>query len=322
MKKIILIYTLVSLAAAASAQTEKQLVPSDLKQLTIVTEPATLYKGFFRAGMSYSYSAIDKIFDSEAKKTYLPYNIWGSASWYSVFLEYGITDRLMVDVDIEFTNTLRVSYNRVLYPELNINRVFSASNRGRGLGDCGLVVKYQIIPERENKSSLTGNLTLTVPTGKKNPTNIISATEYDLPTGDGYLSTLFELRYKKISYPFSWSGYASYEHKFKGSILLNATDVTETVIKDGDGINCGALLSFHLNEWIALKNNIDFLRLGKSVKEGKPEYDIDPQWLLSYQSLLVFQVKQFRIGEGIMIPIKGKSTGSDPMLILLTQYIF
>jgi len=32
------------------SQTEKQLVPSDLRQQTIVTEPVTLRKGFFRIG--------------------------------------------------------------------------------------------------------------------------------------------------------------------------------------------------------------------------------------------------------------------------------
>jgi hypothetical protein len=161
-----------------------------------------------------------------------------------------------------------------------------------------------------------------MPTGKKNFTDVKSATGYNLPTGDGYFAPQFELRYRKISYPYSYAGYLSYTYKFRGSILVNATDETETEIKDGNGINMGGIFSFHLNEWIALKNVVDFIHLGKSIKEGMPEYDIDPQWRLSYQALLIFQVKKFRIGEGFVIPIKGKNTGADPMVVLLTQYVF
>jgi hypothetical protein len=322
MKKVILICLATLLPLITFSQVEKQLVPSDLKQQTIVTEPATLYKGFFRAGLTYHYSVIDKLYDSKAKKYYLPYNIWGSSSGFSVFLEYGFTDRLMASLDLPYSNTLQVAYNRVIWPEYNTNTVFSSSTRGRGIGDIGLEIKYQLIPEKESKSSLTGSFILAIPTGKKNFTNIKSATEYNLPTGDGYFSPQFELRYKKIKYPYSYMGYFSYTYRMKGSRLMASTDKTETGFKDGNGINMGGIFSFHLNEWIALKNVVDFFHNGKNVVEGMPDYNIDPQWVLSYQSLLVFQVKKFRIGEGFVIPIKGKNTGADPTVVLLTQYIF
>lgn len=322
MKKVIFIYLVTLLPSVLFGQTEKQLVPSDLKQRTIVTEPATLNKGFFRTGMTFSYSVIDKIYNSERKKVYLPYNIWGSGSWYSLFLEYGFTDRLMVSFSLPYTNTLQVSRSRIVWPEYDTNVVYSTSVRGRGIGDCFLEILYQLVPEKENKTSLTGSFILTAPTGEKNPTNIKSFTQYDLPTGDGYFSSQVELRIKKIKYPYSYSGYMSYEYKFKGSRLINPTDEAETKFKDGNRINIGGIFSFHLNEWIALKNVLDLQYFGKDKVENMPSFPGDPKWLFNYQTILVFQVRKFRIGEGFSIPIKGKNVGADPGVVLLAQYQF
>jgi hypothetical protein len=322
MKKVILIYIILMFTSVTFSQTEKQLVPSDLKQRTIVTEPATLSKGFFRAGLIYGYGVTDKLFDNEGKKNYLEYNYWGSSSGFSLSFEYGISDRLMVNLNVPYTNNLQVVYNRVLVPEINTNAVYSSSTRARGIGDCGLTIKYQLVAEKENKASLTGTFILTVPTGKKNFTDIKSATEFKLPTGNGYLATLFKLNYRKIRYPYSYEGYVSYNYKFKGSRLMASTDETEAEFKDGNSLNIAGVFSFHLNEWIALKNAVDFFHNGKNIVESMPLYNIDPQWVLSYQPILVFQIKKFRIGEGFMIPVMGKNASANPQVVLLTQYVF
>jgi hypothetical protein len=322
MKKIILIYLLVLLSSITFGQTEKQLVPADLKQQTIVTEPATLQKGFFRTGLIFSYGAADKYFYSSTKKDYLPLSSWASNSGGQLSFEYGLTDRLMVDLNLAYSKTVQGMNYKVIWPELDTNVVYNAHNKGSGIGDSYFTVKYQIIPEKENKTSLTASLDITVPTGEKNPTNVISATQFDLPTGNGYFETGLTLTARKIKYPYSYSGYVTYNHKFDGSRLINATDKTESKFKDGDNLEMGGSFNILLNEWIAIANELNYYYRGKGEVKNVTNDKVDPAWAFSYEARLIFQVKRFRIGEGVRVPLKGKNFPADPNYVLIVQHMF
>ncbi|HRT90726.1 MAG TPA: hypothetical protein P5257_11490, partial [Bacteroidales bacterium] len=69
-RKIILFVSGISATAVSFSQTEKQLMPSDLKQQTIVTEPVTLRKGFLRVGSMLNYRVADKYFSDDGVKKY------------------------------------------------------------------------------------------------------------------------------------------------------------------------------------------------------------------------------------------------------------
>ena len=146
MKKIISAYCLIILTSVASGQTEKMINPADLKQQTIITEPLSLNKGFLRAGLFYSYSALDKYFDKSAKKNYFPESTWGSSSSFQFWAQYGITDRVMVEFGIPYENNLTNIHMKNYSPETNQMLVYNASNRGKGIGDIILSGTYQIIP--------------------------------------------------------------------------------------------------------------------------------------------------------------------------------
>jgi hypothetical protein len=322
MKKIITIYMFVLLPAIIFGQTEKQLVPSDLKQQTIVTEPATLRKGFFRAGLAFSYGAVDKYFSNTAKKEYFLKSAWGSSSGGLLILDYGITDRLMVDLSLAYSKTIQESEYRLIWPELDTNAIYTSHLKGSGIGDSYFSIKYQLIPEKENKTSLTGSLDITVPTGEKNPTNIKNATQFDLPTGNGYFEAGLTLRARKIRYPYSYTGYVEYNYKSGGSRLINATDKTETDFKDGNRFDAGGSFNFHLNEWIALANELNYYYRGKGEVKNTANDKIDPAWAVSYETRLVFQVRRVRLGEAVRIPMKGKNVSADPLYVLIVQYIF
>jgi hypothetical protein len=83
-------------------QVQEQLTPAELKQKTIVTEPQTLYKGFFRAGMAFNYGTIDKIFTVDGDRESLPSNIWANSWFFQTYLMYGISDRLQVEVMLPY----------------------------------------------------------------------------------------------------------------------------------------------------------------------------------------------------------------------------
>jgi hypothetical protein len=322
MKRFFLIYLFIFSGSIVFCQVEKQLLPSDLKQQTIVTEPATLRKGYFRTGIALSYGVVDKYYNDSAEKVYFLESAWSSSYSYLFIFQYGITDRFMVDLSTQISRSRMQNNSQLIWPENNVNTSYSFNLEGKGIGDSYLLLKYQIIPEKENKISLTGALDVTFPTGKKNPTNVESATMYDLPTGNGYFVTGIGLTARKIRYPYSYKAYSYYYHKFPGSRLINATDTEETEFKDGDRIDLGGSFDILLNDWIALTNELNFYYRAKCETYYTTTEITDPAWAFNYETRLVFQVKKFRIGEGVRVPLKGKNISADPLYVLLLQYIF
>ena len=322
MKKIVPIYLLIMLTSLAFGQTEKILNPADLKQQTIVTEPLSLHKGFLRIGLFYSYAAADKYFSNSGKKIYFPESTWGSSSGVQFWVQYGISDRFMAEVGIPYTNDLTNIHFKYLYPEFDTMRIYNASNRGRGIGDMIASATYQIIPSGENKFSLKASLDLTIPTGKKNPTNVVSSDEYNAPTGYGVFTFMPKITARVLSYPFSYMAYVSYNYNFKGSRILYPTDTKETKFKYGNSLTAGGSINFHLNEWIALVNEINYYYSGKGEIEGVSKSDLNAKWAVSYEPRVVFQLRRFRLGEAVNIPLKGKMVGADPLYVLMAQYVF
>jgi hypothetical protein len=322
MKRIIIIYLLILLTSSAFSQTEKLLVPSDLKQQTIITEPVTLHKGFFRAGLLLDYRVADRYFDNSGDKQYYYNSSWGSKSAYGITLQYGITDRLQVDLISEFMNTLQETQNIEEDPATNTTVVTVDKQRGIGLGDSHLALKYQIIAEKERKFSLSGRLKATFPTGAKNPRNIKSENQYDLPVGDGTYALGLNLSARIITYPYSFSGYLTYTYNFTGEKIFNTVDQTEKQFKLGNLLETGLSWNIHLNEWIVLGNEVNFYNEEEGQIEKAPSALMPASWALSYEPSLIFQVYRFRLGESVKIPVLGKNVPADPLFVLMAQYIF
>ncbi len=322
MKRSFLTYLLLLLSATAFCQTERQLVPSDLKQQTIVTEPVTLYKGFFRTGIILNYRVADKYFDKAGKKEYYLSSTWRSTSAYGIILQYGLTDRLQVDLKTEYRNKLQEFQNTEITAGTNTSVVVTTRQKGLGLGDTHLALTYQVLQEIKKRMSLTGRINITVPTGEKNPTNIRSAEKYDLPVGEGTYALGVNISARKILYPYSLAAYLEYKHNFESAKKITATDDAETSFRLGNRLETGLSINLHLNEWIALANEINFSDKGKGEIETAITQEIPVEWALSYEPSLVFQVKRFRLGESVRIPLKGKNVPADPLYKLMIQYLF
>jgi hypothetical protein len=322
MKKIYIIYLLLTLTAAGYGQTEKLLVPSDLKQQTIVTEPVTLRKGYFRTGLLLNYRVADRYFNDSGGKEYYRTSSWGSKSSCGITLQYGISDRFQIDLLSEYMNSLQELSNTEISAATNKSVTTVSRQKGIGLGDSHILLKYQIIPEKERKFSFTGRAQATLPTGKKNPQNIRSENQYDLPTGDGTYALGLNLSVRKIVYPYSFSGYLAYTYNFNGKKVFNTIDQTERKFRFGNLFESGLNGNLHLNEWIVFGNEINFYHEGQGEIENKQSPLMPLSWALSYEPGLVFQVYRFRLGESVRIPVRGKNVPADPLYMLFAQYIF
>jgi hypothetical protein len=315
---IILSVSLTSLSL--SGQTEKQLVPADLKQQTIVTEPVTMRKGFLRIGMVANYRVADRNFNDTCKKEYFPYNIWSSKSAFNITLQYGINDRMEIGVVTEYM------YNRL---EAQMNKVVAGTSqpvqtklKAIGFGDMRFDLKYQILPERNYKVSLTSLLSASLPTGEKNPKNIISEEEYDLPVGSGNYAASAEIFGRTILYPYSFTGYLKYQYNFSGYKKFKPDDPGPKHYRYGNRFETGVSTNLHLNDWIVLSNDFIFFYEGQGTIDNVIPETIPCSWSVTYVPNLVFQVKRFRLSESVSIPVWGRNVPADPLFVLRMQYIF
>lgn len=321
-KKIITILLVSSLWLTAEAQFEKIIQPNDLKQQTIINEPVTLRKGFFRTGIEISYTVKDKYFNNEAVKEYRPASIWGVFYNYDVGLQYGLSDRVEVDIFVPLVNKRNEGTTQKIQPVLNTEVSEPTSQKSRGLGDCNLVIYYQLIPEKENRFSLTLLGDFMVPTGKKDVSKIKNVYNYNLPTGEGNFRAGSGLYARKIVYPYSFSGSVEYYYNFSGTKLINPGDPRPTKFKSGNMVLASGSFNLHLNEWIALANEIHFMHQSEGSEEYLIVRNIKPRWNFGYMPRLVFQIRRFRVSQLVMIPLLGKNMDADPKYSMSVQYTF
>lgn len=322
MKRLVLIFTLSAAGVSAGAQMERIIQPSDLKQQTIISEPVTLRKGFLRAGVSMNYTVRDKYFNSSASKEYRPSSIWGTSFDYNLNLQYGLTERLEADVIVPLVNNRNEGTVTTIQPVVNTEVTEKTVQRSAGIGDCRFILLYQLIPEKENRFSLTLSGDLLLPTGKKDISGIRDLNNYNLPTGEGNFRAGGGLFFRKILYPYSFSAEIAYFYNFSGNKLIDPRDTKSTGFKPGNIFDAGGSFSLHLNEWIALTNEISYFNQAKGTQEYLIARNIDSRWKLEYTPRLVFQIRRFRITQFVSIPLFGRNIDADPEYSMSVQYTF
>jgi hypothetical protein len=325
MKKILLLICLLNIIINDFAQVEQMIIPADLKQQTIITEPATLRKGFFRIGSSNSWGAIDRIFNDSGKRSYLMGSFgsgWATSWSHELDLQYGITDRIQVTSQIPYKREKIYFASEIKVPAYDTDSVIYYKTNGNGLGDISLSASYQILKEDTRKPSVMAKLFLTLPTGRKNPKNIIDEKRYDRPTGYGETTLDLRFQLRKIFYPYSVTIYTAYLYHFKGKKIFNPGE-DQISFKSGDLFYIGASYSIHLNDWIVLGNEAAFFKWWDDKFFGITAADdgMTGRWIINYQPSLVFQIRRFRFYEVIQFPIFGRSVAADPQYTLGLQYI-
>jgi hypothetical protein len=322
MRTPIIIPALFMITLPAICQTEKLVVPSDLKQQTVVTEPVTLRKGYLRAGSLLDYRVADRFFNSSGTREYYNTSSWGSSAAFGFTLQYGISDRLEVSAFTEYMNKLQESQTSQISVKTNTAEIITTEQKGAGIGDSHLELRYQVIKEKESKFSLVSALQVTLPTGEKNPRNIKSENQYDLPVGDGTYALGMDLSARKVLYPYSFSAYTSFNHNFDGKRIFNPITRASVKFRLGNSFESGLGCNLHVNEWIVFGNEIKFYHEGQGQINDTPSDLMPASWVVSWEPGLIFQVHRFRIGESVRTPLKGHSTPADPLYLMLFQYIF
>lgn len=323
MKTALCLLVFLLLSSWVVGQTEQQVLPSELKQQTVVTESVTLHKGFFRTSFLGSYTFIDKIFDDKGDKGYvLGTNGWARVWSYQLTLEYGITDRLEISLMPEFVN--KKFFFSDEYHFGTTNETAYANQSAVGFGDIVLGVDYQILTETSTRPSLVAKGSFTFPTGRKNPTDIKDYRDFKLPTGSGEFVVALDFNLRKIFYPYSITLYAGYAYHFEGEKILfpDYPEDEEIRFKSGDRFDVGGSFNFHLNDWIALQNQVYFFHWGPNKVFADQTETGYKSWVVSYQPVLNFQIRRFRLFEIISIPIMGKNNGADPFYVLGLLYTF
>lgn len=314
----IILFLIISSPYLALAQTEQEVLPAERKALTIITEPYTLYKGFFRAGVALQYSGLYKIFDKNGDR--VPISNSSGKTWSSLLLlQYGITDRLQVNIDVPIIfQDLFLSYRGEL-PGSNTFQQQKLEGKGRGLSDISIGAAYQLVTESHTRPSLRFTGTLVLPTGTKNPEDTGDQDLIDIPSGAGHYAIDMALSMRKINYPFSYTAYLDYKLNLSGEKIFDVGGPVQQ-FKDGDLITISGSYNFHMNEWLALTNDVYYFLSFADEVEGTQTGE--NTWVVEYAPRLSFQIKRLRVNQSVQIPIMGKMTGADPGFILIVQYVF
>ena len=313
----VLVFLLVHMIAYA--QVEEKIVPTDLKQQTIVTQPITLYKGFLRAGFAGGYTPLNKYFNDKSKKQFFGSNIWGKTWFVLAMMQYGVTDRLQLEIDLPYNITEQFQSYRIEAPLFQTDSVVAWKVKGSGISDLSFRAGYQLIKESTSRPALAAFLAFTAPTGEKNPTGVVSERNYKLPSGSGEPVLNLDLQLRKIIFPYSYTAYLGYKYSFGGSKIFSPGE-EEKEFKSGGYVNIGGTFDLSLNDWIALQNGLDSFFYGKDEVEGVKEKA--GKWIVQYFPRLNFQLKKLRLVQAVTVPLKGKTASADITYLLVAQYMF
>lgn len=318
MKYTITLLTLAFLSLIISAQVEQQIIPSDLKQLTAITEPATLMKGFLRTGVLYDHAFFKKVFDDNANKITLPGSALSQSRTLELSVQYGITDRFQANFSLPFRFDFLQQSAILDDPLYELKTAVIWNQKGYGLGDISVGLYSQIIREKDRMPSITARGTFYIPTGRKDITNVTDQRNFDLPTGSGEMKFAVDIQARKIIYPYSFIFITGLDYPFGGNKILEPGGAS-TSFRSGNIFYLNGGFNFHLNDWLSISNDIMYQYVGREETDGiKSSYN---PWALTYQPYIHFQIRHLRFVQSVIIPLKGKYYTADPHYIFCVQYI-
>ncbi|MBN1414583.1 MAG: transporter [Bacteroidales bacterium] len=324
MRRVIYIATgLISIVTFRGwCQFENIILPTDLKQQTIITEPPTLRTGDIRAGINVDFIFSDRSFNKDGEKEYIMgTNIYSKSLTFMPGIQYGLTNRIEISARIPYYLKESNISGRLICPYIDYDTLLSICNKGRGIGDLETGIRFQLIREGKSYPSLRLGLFGIFPTGRKNPENIKNEDEYDLPTGYGNYIISADLLLKKVIYPFSITLFAYYNYNFKGKkVMYPYEDAIE--FKRGNIYGADIGIGAHLNDWIVLINAFNYY-----ASTGSTDYYPEPVkypegWAIAYRPSVYFQIRRFRLSEFVGIPVTGRNASADPSYSISLQYTF
>jgi hypothetical protein len=315
MKRIIILFSFTAVVNLCKAQVAEGLTPLQRKQLTVLAEPATLYKGFFRLGYDIKYSRPGRTFDRNGvNRAPEVFNFSGNYVEHLLTASYGINDRIQITTSLPIVNdnirALVKSQAGTQVVETNVEI------ESKGISDLRADIQFQIVKETKQIPAIVFGFGAWLPTGN-NKRNIqtdpvTSDTKYDEVTGGVGSSIITSLMVRKVIYPYLLAAEFKYFFGADGKIIENSTSI------DVIGANSSVwqlTTGMHLNEWITLTGKMFYQRL--SFDSDVPPNTTVPlinnskKELLSFDPTITFQFGRFRSQQFISIPISGKNYSSE-----------
>jgi hypothetical protein len=327
MNRILLTIMLLALAGMCIAQVADGLTPLQRKQLTVLAEPATLYKGFLRVGYEIKYSRPGRTFDKNGvSRPQEDFTYSGSYVDHLLSLSYGLSDRLQLSVVLPYVNDnlravveINQSGNQLTTPKIDIT--------SKGFGDLQTEMRFQIIKETTKVPSLVAGLGVWLPTGNNERTISTDAITNDVTykdiTGGVGSSVIATVQLRKIMYPYLLAAEFNYFFGAEGEIIENGASI------DVLGANSAIwqlTTGMHLNEWITLTGKLFYQRLSfdSEVEPNTtvPLFDNSKKELLTLDPTLTFQFGRIRSQQVIAIPLYGKNSTAELEYSASLQYTF
>jgi len=321
-KNLVLFIFCILIPYASRGQGEDQLLPSELKQLTVITEPVTLPKGFFRLSIHGYQSSHKRYFDDSGKKTLVEGDMMSRSRGTGLLFSYGITDRIQVNSTVPYRLSLIQSIYTINDPQTSRNYTQIHEEKSFGISDIDIGILGQVRQESEIWPSITAGILLELPTGRKEPSNIREDSLYllfDGTTGDGEVALKFILDFRKIIYPFSFEMHTDVNYGF-GGMKSSWPGIDPVSFKSGIFISEQAGINFHLNDWICMTNDLYFDYHGKDKNLGEVHEMV--HWNFMWVPHIYFQIRRLRLVQGFTLPITGRNIVADPSYILLVSYVF
>jgi hypothetical protein len=235
---------------------------------------------------------------------------------------YGITDRIQVKTTIPFQFDQIKQLYFLTDPLVSETYTRISEERNHGLSDLDVSLAYQVVEETGQLPSITTSAILTLPTGRKSPSNIVMDSLYekfDGSTGSGEFALKADLRVRKIFYPFSFELFTNLDYSFGGEKIFFPGESLKS-FKSGMIFTTQTGINFHLNDWICMTNDIFYIRFGKDQVEG--ELDETTRWQAMWVPSIHFQFKQLRLAQAYSIPLAGRNHMANHTYYIVASYVF
>ena len=323
----IIVLVICSALFTAEAQVQEDLTPAEKKQLTRVTEPITMFKGFFRVDITTQFFSNDKSFDDNGKKT-LPYqNLSRQGQSLSMSMYYGISDRLEITAILPYYKRNTFQEGILIIPYQGINRNNRIKINSSGMADIGIGINYQLIKAKGTSPALTLFAMGFLPVSSPDISNVTNDgtgnLSYTEPVTTGEYSILTAVRMKKITYPLSYELEIGFRKSF-GSTRIIVPNEAPSDFQSGNEYYVRPFVNFHLNKWVLLTNYVDYLfQSADNYQGGTTAYQrkADTQFFRYYPGIS-FQLGKFRLEQSVMIPLFGKNAGADPSYLFSIARVF
>ncbi len=312
MKRIILYIALTLSALPIMAQTEKQLTVSEIRQQTVLNEPLTLQKGYFKAISQFNYI----VFSTERYN-----NNWEKVPSYGYLsnsfivpfsISYGLSNNLQINISTGYEYRKASSGHKSIdYYSLKYSDDFKRSTIENGFHDISIGATYKINEKKNNRPIVGAIVYFTKPIGKAEPSSSDNGKTIYGATSAGCYEIGGGVLVKKVVYPFSVSGILSYSYSFPTDLKLNYNDTIKTHLKYGDVLNCNANLNYMVCDWISIGNSLSYTYNEPGEINGiKADYNTV---YLKYAPSLTFQIKNVRLTQGISFYLTAKNANTNPL---------